>query len=65
MKKVIQKIPIQITRKLTGSNSKAQTGSRKIGLREAIKFANRLDRHHKNIKNEKKIAFSIQERILK
>merc|ERR1712062_527212 len=65
MKKLIQKIPIQFVQSLmtySGDRAGSESG-RKIGLREAIKFANRLSRHEPKMDNEKRIAFSIQDAI--
>ena len=65
MKQLIQKIPIQVVQSLltySGNRAGSESG-RKIGLREAIKFANRLSRHEPKMDNEKRIAFSIQDAI--
>ena len=60
MKKLIQKIPIQVCQVLIGQNQ-----NRKIGLREAIRFAHRLSgsTNEKSGTNEKQIATSIQDAL--
>ena len=60
MKKLIQKIPIQVCQVLMGQNQ-----NRKIGLREAIRFAHRLNSstNEKTGTNEKQIATSIQDAL--
>ena len=59
LKKTIQQIPIKVYQTLLSLNQKS---SRKVGLRDVLKFATRLANHEK-VSNEKRVVYSIQDAL--
>ena len=59
LKKTIQQIPIKVYQTILSLNQKS---SRKVGLRDVLKFASRLANHEK-VSNEKRVVYSIQDAL--